>query len=106
MEWRVSLVFDGRGDVLTVERPFEVASYVVATSPASATADDIIEQWVGAATDPSEWVVATADRALQSTVIALGAEVISPRELAAWVARAEEREHRAVKRFRDTENLK
>ena len=94
MGWRVTVVFDGRGGRLQVETPTDEASFVVAYSPRQASADTVIEQWVGRSREPASCVVATADAALASTVSATGASVISPADLASWLVRANETSRR------------
>ncbi len=90
MNWRVTVVFDGRGESLTVDTPTGEASFVVAWSARDATADTVIERWVGRSRDPSTCVVASGDAALASTVSATGAQTITPADLAAWVSRAQQ----------------
>lgn len=90
MGWRVTVVFDGRGQALTIDHPTGEASLVVAFAPGGTTADTVIEQWVARSRDPADCVVATDDRALGDTVTAQGAGVVSSRDLLAWLARARE----------------
>ena len=85
---RVTLVFDGRGDELVVERPSGHVTFSVLYTPSSLTADDVIEQLVGRAADPSLCYVATGDQAERQTIEAAGAVWLSPADLAAWVDRA------------------
>jgi predicted RNA-binding protein with PIN domain len=89
---RVTLVFDGRGTELVVERPSGQPTFSVLYTPSALTADDVIEQLVANSSDPGDCIVATGDRAEQETVAALGARTIPPEELAAWVRRAERRQ--------------
>lgn len=100
MSWRVSVVFDGRGAELDVDSPTGETTFVVAYSPTGMTADSVIEQWVGSSRDPDACVVATADRALRDTVMAMGAETIGSRELRAWIDRAETGTQRRVEHLR------
>jgi predicted RNA-binding protein with PIN domain len=89
---RVSLVFDGRGPELVTEQPSRLATFVHLYSPSGMTADDIIEQLVGGARDPSRCVVATDDRAERQTIEALGAAGMSAADLASWVERSGQRQ--------------
>ncbi len=93
---RVTLVFDGRGTELTTEQPGAAATFAIVSTPSGTTADDVIEQLVGAARVPENCVVATGDQAVRETVTALGAAWVSPEDLAAWGARAEGRLHKRV----------
>jgi predicted RNA-binding protein with PIN domain len=89
--WRITVVFDGRGEELVVERPSGDASFSVIFTPRSATADDVIEQLVASGREPQACLVATADRAERETVTAAGAQVISPDDLKTWIRQAEGR---------------
>jgi predicted RNA-binding protein with PIN domain len=89
---RVSIVFDGRGADLVVERPLGHATFSHIYTPVGTTADDVIEQWVGQSAEPDSCCVATEDRAERQTIEALGASGISAQELWKWVERAQERQ--------------
>jgi len=80
--WRVTVVFDGRGETLQIEPVGGAADFACIYTPEGATADDVIEQLVGKAADPAACLVATADQAERSTVEAAGAAWCSPEELA------------------------
>ena len=60
--WRVTVVFDGRGENLSVEAIGDAADFACLHTPAGATADDVIEQLVGRALVPAACLVATADQ--------------------------------------------
>ncbi len=90
--WRVTLVFDGRGTELRIEQPGGDATFAHIFTPSGLTADDVIEQLVGGAADPAACTVATADRAEQQTVSALGAAWCSPDDLRVWCDRAAARQ--------------
>jgi uncharacterized protein len=103
---RLTLVFDGRGGDLVVESPGGQNTFAVVYTPAGTTADDVIEQLVGKAADPSACVVATDDRAERLTIEATGATGVSAEELRAWVARTEQRQQtRLAGRRGDNEKL-
>jgi predicted RNA-binding protein with PIN domain len=84
---RVSLVFDGRGSELTIERPSQQLTFSFLFSPAGLPADDVIEQLVAQAKVPADVLVATADQREMETIRALGAEGLSPESLQAWIDR-------------------
>ena len=88
---RVTVVFDGRGEELVVERPSGHVTFSVLYTPSALTADDVIEQLVGRAADASLCHVATGDQAERQTIEAAGAVWVPPADLAAWVERAESR---------------
>lgn len=102
---RVTVVFDGRGEKLTVERPSDQVTFSVIYTPSSLTADDVIEQIVTGATEAVVCTVATDDLAERSMVIAAGGNAIAAAELAAWVRRAADRQEATVAKLR-TNNLK
>ena len=85
---RVSVVFDGRGPELSVERPSAQLTFSYLYSPAGLTADDVIEQLAASAKTPADVLVATGDQRERETIEALGAEWVSPEALAAWIERA------------------
>lgn len=88
--WRVTVVFDGRGETLTSEYAAGDEGCWVIYTPNGVTADDVIERLVGRSENPERCRVVSADRAVQSTVAAAGAEVMPPADFFSWVARAEE----------------
>jgi hypothetical protein len=103
-EARVTLVFDGRGDEIAVERPSSHDTFTHLYTPAGMTADDLIEQLVGRAAEPRSCFVVTDDRAERQTIEALGAAALSTDDLAQWVARVEQRQGvRLAERRRDND---
>jgi len=103
---QLTLVFDGRGDDLTVEYPSALKTFALIYTPAGTTADDVIEHLVGKARDPGNCTVATDDRAERQTIEATGATGISASDLAAWVERASQRQRtRTTGLKRDNERL-
>jgi uncharacterized protein len=98
---RVSVVFDGRGPEIVVERPTNQASLAVITAPAGVTADTLIEQIVGKAKDARACLVATDDRAQRKTVESLGAGGMSADDLAVWMERSGARLGERLARRRD-----
>ena len=97
---RVTVVFDGRGDELVIERPSRQPTFSIVYTPSALTADDVIEQTVGAAASPAACIVATDDHAERQTVSASGASAISADDLAAWIRRAESRQSATVRDLR------
>lgn len=99
-EVRVTIVFDGRGEELTVERPSGRPTFSVLYTPSSVTADDVIERLVAQSAEPASCVVATADHGEAETARSSGATVITPADLESWVARAESRQALAAEQLR------
>ncbi len=101
---RVSLVFDGRGPEMLVERPSGHVTFSHVYTPAGTTADQVIEGIVGRSGRPGACVVATDDRAERNAVEALGGSAVSSEDLASWVSRAGGRQRaRVEERRRDNE---
>jgi predicted RNA-binding protein with PIN domain len=94
--WRVTVVFDGRGDTMQIEPVGGAADFACIYTQAGTTADDVIEQLVSKAADPSSCLVATADQAERSTVEAAGAAWCSPTELAERINAQDTRTLRSV----------
>lgn len=94
--WRVTVVFDGRGDALAVEAVGGAADFAQVHTPAGATADDIIERLVGRSPEPGACLVVTADQAERVTIEASGAVWCSPGELASRIDAADTQKTRAV----------
>jgi predicted RNA-binding protein with PIN domain len=98
MGWRVTVVFDGRGEALNVEPVGDAADFVCIHTPGGMTADDVIEQWVSGASDPATCLVATGDQAERAMVEAAGASWCDPEELFKRIEAASARQGRAVAR--------
>jgi hypothetical protein len=124
--WRVSLVFDGRGDAVVVERPGTELTFSHIFSPRGLSADGVIEQLVTNATLPpaedsrkpapagkarrvksgattstsprkgAEIVVATGDHLLGEATAAAGARLLSPDGLRDWAEHAAAEQTRAL----------
>ena len=104
-EIRVSLVFDGKGEQITVERPSELLTFSLLYTPAGMTADDLIEQMVGQAKDPGSFLVVTQDNHERLAVEASGGTTMSPRELDHWIKRCRVRQTEKVRKISNKANL-
>lgn len=82
---RVSLVFDGKGAEIEVERPSHDLTFSYIFTPRGVTADTIIEQLVSTAARPSELWVVSRDNGVRETVLTLGGYCLTPQELFDWV---------------------
>ncbi len=101
-EARVTIVFDGRGDELVIERPFTHTTFSVVYTPSSLTADDVIEQMVANSSNRNECIVATDDNGERETVSALGATTLRSEDLTAWLERAQSRQRSVVQNLRES----
>jgi predicted RNA-binding protein with PIN domain len=101
--WRVTIVFDGKGDAITVERPGTELTFSYVFGPSGLSADGVIEQLVananldpdldrrpgrGKKEEPAEIVVATRDNLLGESARASGARLLTPELLRDWADRA------------------
>lgn len=101
---RVTVVFDGRGNDVVVERLHEQATFSIVYTSSALTADDVIERMVATAPDPAMCVVATDDAAERQTTAAAGAEPMSSADLEAWLKRADDRQVRLLGSRRSANN--
>jgi len=90
----ITVVFDGRAPFTETEVNGSDSAVRVLFAPAGLTADGVIERLVAADSSSHPCLVATADRMERETVIAAGAECVSPDDLAKWVDRCRRRVRR------------
>ncbi len=90
---RLSIVYDGVGDEISISRPTPSPDLSEIYTPSSMTADEFIESFCALSKKPSEIIVATADRLLSLTVSSFGATAIEP-ELLFSAAEASEKSMR------------
>ena len=79
------IVFDGQGKKSALSEAESVPGLQVFYTRSGQTADDLIEQLVRKYINRYRLIVATGDRMEQDTVVSLGAEVVSPKQLEAEV---------------------
>lgn len=96
--WRVTVVFDGRGDDLNVEAVGEATDFACVHTPSGVTADDVIEQLVGRSASPGSCLVATGDQAERAMIEAAGAAWCGPEELASRIDAADTQKSRFISR--------
>lgn len=77
----VTIVFDGRGERVELQRHGGANAPCVIYAPAGVSADAIIEQIVNRAPDADDFTVASRDNALCLSVFSCGAHTITPDEL-------------------------
>lgn len=87
-QWRVTMVFDGQGERVEVERPYVDLTLSFVFAPRGLSADAVIEQLVAASVKPGEIVVVTLDAAERETLQVAGANVLTPEDLRQWVEQA------------------
>jgi predicted RNA-binding protein with PIN domain len=108
--WRVTIVLDGSGEAIRVERPGRELTFSYVYGPKGQSADAIIEQLVVNANlpadedrrprkknrIPAEIVVATRDNMLSEAAAAAGARLMTPDFLRDWAESAGARQTRDV----------
>lgn len=88
---RLTIVFDGRGEHIEVERPGDILTFSVLYTADGLSADCIIEQLLQRRRRGSTYWVASGDNMIAEAARAGGALAISPDELLAWVQRCDQR---------------
>lgn len=101
----VLVVFDGQGRQTDRDGAESLPGVEVVFAAKGQTADGFIERVVADAADAGACVVATADGAERETVLALGANCVSPDELLSWVGRCKKRSSGSAKRRVDAADL-
>lgn len=89
---RTTIVFDGRGQEVGIERPGGHLTFSFLFSPASMSADELIEQYINKASNPETVWVVTGDNMVRETAGALGAHTITPDDLENWVLACKRRQ--------------
>ncbi len=98
--WRTTLVFDGQGETIEIERPTEEMSFSLVYAPAGTSADAIIERMVYRSPDPGRVTVVSGDNMVRETITVLGGRSLGPGELLKWVESCERRQGDALQRRR------
>lgn len=88
---RVTLVFDGQGARVQIERPSGQQTFSVLYAPAEVTADGLIEQLVARATAPQHCTVVSRDNLVGESIRASGAVLMTVDWLFDWVERCRRR---------------
>lgn len=101
-EVRVTIVFDGKGAEISVDRPSGHATFSVVYTPSALTADDVIEHMVSNSADAGACVVATDDEGERGMVSAAGGVAMTSNDLAAWLAKVEGRQRAAIAKLRSS----
>ena len=101
----VTVVFDGKGDRVEIQRERDMALPCVIYAPIGKTADAIIEEIINRAPDAEAFTVATRDNALTLSAHTCGAHVVTPDELSEWVRREKRIVERTVlRKSRDSDS--
>jgi len=94
---RLTIVFDGKGSDVEIERPTPEKTFSLLFSPRGISADTLIEQLASNAKKNQEIIVATDDSMIALSASSSGAIVISSHALLEWVNACQERQLRIIK---------
>jgi len=94
--WRITVVWDGRGEAMSVEHPFKAESFGCVFSPGGISADEVIQGLAQNCAARDDLVVATADSGIRVFIQAQGARWLSTGELWRWVDEANASVRRAI----------
>jgi predicted RNA-binding protein with PIN domain len=96
--WRMTVVFDGRGDAMGVEYPLKHRTFGCVFSPTGISADEVIQGLVEKFSNRDDLVVATGDGGIRIFIQTNGARWLPDDELWRWVREASDSLGRALKR--------
>jgi len=86
---RVTIVYDGSGDEISIVRPNEILTFSEVYTPSFLTADELIEQLCSTSKNPDRILVVTRDNLLRLTASSFGALSISPDKIFEWSTHAQ-----------------
>lgn len=99
-DYRLTLVFDGKGKTLTIEEPEKGHLIGFVFTPSYFSADAIIERIVQNTPDPSRITVASRDQGLIQHITQFGAYGITPQELKQWVDDHKQTQDRILRKLK------
>lgn len=94
--YRVTIVYDGRGDDINVERIGLSPTFSEVYTPSNMSADDFIEQMCATSKNPKRLVVASDDNLIRLTSMTFGVESLTSEQLLQWALSAS---HHVGERF-------
>lgn len=94
---RLTIVFDGKGSNIQIERPTPEQTFSFLYSPLGVSADIIIEQLVSSRKKGQEIIVATEDNMIREAVLSSGASVINAQNLSEWVSACQKRQTKNIR---------
>ncbi|MBR6388812.1 MAG: NYN domain-containing protein [Opitutales bacterium] len=86
--YRVTIVYDGRGDDINVEKIGRSQTFSEVYTPSCMTADELIEQMCATSKTPSLITVASRDNLIRLTAMGFKVESITSFQLFGWAADA------------------
>lgn len=97
---RLTIVFDGKGKDITIERPTPELTFSLLFSPSGMSADSLIEHIAHNSKKPEYITVATQDLAVIQAVRSIGGFAITPKELKEWVDRCQDSQNTFLKQIK------
>lgn len=85
---RVTLVYDGKGENISIVRPSGFLSFSEVFTPSVLSADELIEQLCANSKNPREIMVVTRDNMIRLTASSFGSFAMTPTELFDMASRA------------------
>ncbi len=95
---RTTLVFDGKGPKINIERPSKDLSFSLLYTPSNLTADEFIEQFVKNGVKKQSFIVVSRDNLLVETTSALGATTMNPDNFKSWINQCQQLQSEKLKR--------
>ncbi len=86
--YRLTIVYDGRGDDISVEKVGRSATFSEVYTPSSMTADELIEQLCATSKNPKSLTVASRDNLIRLTAMGFSVESLTSSQLLEWAASA------------------
>ena len=86
--YRVTIVYDGRGEDINVEKIGQSATFSEVYTPSSMTADELIEQMCATSKNPRLITVASRDNLIRLTAMGFKVESITSFQLFGWAESA------------------
>lgn len=99
---RLTIVFDGKGSDIEIERPTPEKTFSLLFSPSGVSADTLIERLASSSKKDQEIIIATDDSMISLAASSSGATIISSQSLLNWVNACQQRQLQIIKDHRSS----
>lgn len=99
---RLTIVFDGKGNDIEIQRPTPEKTFSLLFSPSGITADTLIEQLANSHKKDQEIIVATDDSMIRLSATSSGSTIISSQALLDWVNACQQQQLNIIKEHRSS----
>lgn len=82
--YRLTIVYDGKGDEISIEKIGQSDTFCEVYTPSSLTADELIEQYCANSKNPKSITVASRDNLIRLTAMGFKVESITASQLLGW----------------------